>query len=553
MRRQVAREYRLGIWLLFAALKVCVWPLQPSWGDEGSGLSAEVVGWRGTVAAAGGGDVPEEVLGLIRRAAGEGGSVLIVSGAAEDRAAAAESAERWLREGGLSQVVSDLALESTSGREGVLRQIESATAVWICGGQQGRLAESWHGSGMEAGLRALLSRGGFVGGTSAGAAILSKVMIQSGTSEPEIGEGWDVISGVVIDQHFSERKRSGRLEEAVRRNAGLVGLGVDEGTAAVIEGRRLSVVGSGSVSVVTCECAYREDRIQRLLAGGVADLTQYRRAARQRVTGMDPGRTSVGRVGVESGSLVIVGGGLMPADVVKRFVDLAGGANGHVVVLPTAVYPSETDRRVPGFLAQAGLRRISVLDQRGQLADTKEFREVLEDATGIWFGGGRQWHFVDAYEGTGALELFQGVLKRGGVIGGSSAGATIQGEFLVRGSPLGNTVMMAEGYERGFGFLPGTAIDQHFSQRGRQVDLLGVIRQHRGLLGIGLDEGTAIVVRGGRAEVAGLHAAHFLSARQLESTGAIETPYELEEAKKLYVSVASGGAIDLTTLKVEGE
>jgi cyanophycinase len=327
---------------------------------------------------------------------------------------------------------------------------------------------------------------------------------------------------------------------------------VDEQTAAVIEGRRLTVAGSGSVSVVSCECAYREDRIQRLPAGAVADLTQYRRAARQRLTGKDPGQTEAEVVEVGNGSLVIVGGGLMPADVVKRFVELAGGASGHVVVLPTAVYPQETDRRVPGFLSQAGLRRITVLDQRGSLVDSREFREVLEDATGIWFGGGRQWHFVDAYEGTTAVELFRGVLKRGGVIGGSSAGATIQGEFLVRGSPLGNTVMMAEGYERGFGFLPGTAIDQHFSQRGRQLDLSGVIRKHRGLLGIGLDEGTAIVVRGGRAEVAGLHAAHFLTARQLESSTG-DVPRDLEDVKKLYVSVSSGGVIDLKTLKVEGE
>lgn len=551
MRRQAARVCRQWLGLLFSGILMCVCLDSASRGDDGSGLSEEVRGWRGVVAAVGGGETPAEIAGLIRRAAGDEGMVLIVSGASEDRAAAVESAERWLREGGVSRVVSDVSLESTSGREGVVRQVASSAAVWICGGQQRRLAESWRDSGMEAELRALLARGGFVGGTSAGAAILSRVMIQSGREEPEIGEGWDVVSGVIIDQHFSERDRSARLQEAVRRNEGLVGLGIDENTAAIIEGRRLAVVGTGSVTAVTCECGYREDRIQRMPAGAAADLTQYRRAAQQRLTGRDPGQTQADRVEVADGSLVIVGGGLMPADVVSRFVALAGGADGHVVVLPTAVYPHETDRRIPGFLSQAGLRRITVLDQRGSLVKTQEFREVLEDATGIWFGGGRQWHFVDAYEGTIALELFRGVLKRGGVIGGSSAGATIQGEFLVRGSPLGNTVMMAEGYERGFGFLPGTAIDQHFSQRRRQVDLLGVIRKHNGLLGIGLDEGTAIVVRGGRAEVAGLHSAHFLSARQLEHLNGTDLPSELEEAKKFYVSVSSGGAIDLQTLKVE--
>ena len=106
------------------------------------------------------------------------------------------------------------------------------------------------------------------------------------------------------------------------------------------------------------------------------------------------------------------------------------------------------------------------------------FVDTLKRATGIWFGGGRQWRFLDAYEGTDAVELFRDVLRRGGVIGGSSAGATIQGEYLVRGHPLGNTIMMAEGYERGFSFLPGVAIDQHFSQRNRLSDLIPVIRAH---------------------------------------------------------------------------
>ncbi|MEZ6061552.1 MAG: cyanophycinase [Planctomycetaceae bacterium] len=140
---------------------------------------------------------------------------------------------------------------------------------------------------------------------------------------------------------------------------------------------------------------------------------------------------------------------------------------------------------------------------------SEEFQTVLQQATGIWFDGGRQWRFVDAYEGTVAVELFRDVLRRGGVIGGSSAGATIQGEYLVRGHPLGNTVMMAEGYERGFGFLPGVAIDQHFSQRGRRPDLLPVIARHRQLLGIGIDEGTALVVNR-TAEIIGEHSAFFL-------------------------------------------
>jgi cyanophycinase len=95
------------------------------------------------------------------------------------------------------------------------------------------------------------------------------------------------------------------------------------------------------------------------------------------------------------------------------------------------------------------------------------------------------------------------VLARGGVIAGSSAGATIQGSYLVRGAPEGNTIMMAPGHEAGFGFLKGSAIDQHWATRRREQDLIPVIERHPDLLGIGLDEDTAIIVQGDRFEVMG--------------------------------------------------
>jgi len=136
-------------------------------------------------------------------------------------------------------------------------------------------------------------------------------------------------------------------------------------------------------------------------------------------------------------------------------------------------------------------------------ANSPEIVAKLRECGGVWFGGGRQWRFVDAYEGTACYDEFHAVLARGGAIGGSSAGATIQGEYLVRGSPIVNTIMMCEGYERGFGFLPGAAIDQHFTQRGRLPDMQNVMKTHPQLFGLGIDEGTAIVVRGSEFEVLG--------------------------------------------------
>jgi cyanophycinase len=210
---------------------------------------------------------------------------------------------------------------------------------------------------------------------------------------------------------------------------------------------------------------------------------------------------------------------------------------------------SETTDEVPGFLKRADVANITVLTQRNGEVETEAFQSALKSATGVWFGGGRQWNFVDAYEGTTAVELFHDVLRRGSVIGGSSAGATIQGEFLVRGHPLGNTVMMAEGYERGFSFLPGVAIDQHFSQRDRQPDLLPVIRRHPKLLGIGIDESTAVVVTGSKAEVIGQHAAHFINAKQLSMISpSEELPESSDEAAKFYISITAGESLDLGDL-----
>ena len=126
----------------------------------------------------------------------------------------------------------------------------------------------------------------------------------------------------------------------------------------------------------------------------------------------------------------------------------------------------------------------------------------MEDAQGIWFTGGRQWRLVDAYGGTKAETLFWQVLDREGVIGGTSAGATIQGSYLARGDTQNNQIMMGD-HEQGFGFIKNVAIDQHVLVRNRQFDLLEILRNRPELLGLGIDENTAILVQGNQFEVMG--------------------------------------------------
>jgi cyanophycinase len=210
---------------------------------------------------------------------------------------------------------------------------------------------------------------------------------------------------------------------------------------------------------------------------------------------------------VPSGTLMLAGGATRP-ELYAEFVQLAGGADAEIVYVPTAaqsVDVAETRAFVRENAAAVGASpdNMTVLHTRDSLeADTDAFAAPLDAADAVWFSGGRQWRLVDAYSGTKTLEGFRSVLDRGGVIGGSSAGATIQGSFLVRGDTETNQIMMGN-HQEGFGFLPHSAVDQHLLARNRQYDLIPVIEAHPDLLGIGIDENTALVVRGDTARVVG--------------------------------------------------
>src|SRR5216117_4087185 len=209
-------------------------------------------------------------------------------------------------------------------------------------------------------------------------------------------------------------------------------------------------------------------------------------------------------VGPPKGAVLAAGGGNLGPELINRFVDLAGGPDAPIVFIPTALDPQPPNLAEVNILRKAGVKNLTILHTTDRkVADSKSFVEPLRKARGVWFGGGRQWRLVDAYLNTRTLKELRAVLDRGGVIGGSSAGATILGSYLVRGARAGNQIMMAPGYERGFGFLRGVAIDQHLLTRKREKDLVGVIKAHPVLLGIGLDEGTAVIVRGDRFEVVG--------------------------------------------------
>ena len=219
--------------------------------------------------------------------------------------------------------------------------------------------------------------------------------------------------------------------------------------------------------------------------------------------------------GPQNGTLVIQGGGSAEdTGIMETFINYAGGLGAKIIVVPTAAGNRTSDGKIIVFdevkvlepWKKLGATNVHMLHTHDpKIADTEDFAKTLRDAKGVWFDGGRQWNVVDSYAHTLTEKEFHSVLERGGVIGGSSAGATIQGDYLVRGAIAGSEIVMTPEpeHEHGFAFLRKSAIDQHINTRNRWDDIIPVIKKYPDLLGIGISEGTAIVVHGDTFQVIG--------------------------------------------------
>ncbi len=464
-----------------------------------------------------GGKAPDAVRErFVQLAGGEKAKLVIVS--SDD--SAKQERESWQARKPASVVVLSLPTRAAEDAES-LKPLRQATGVWL----QDAVSS---GTAFEKELHAVLNRGGIVAGTGS-----------LGERKLDGERGLALLPGTTVVPHFSHDRKA-ELLRFLDKHPRLIGLGIDEEAALLVKGREMRVLGRGSVALFLAPCPSRPARTVELKAGRVSDLTMWRRAAlARREAAFPPAKAAVPEV--PHGSLVIVGGGAMPAAIVHKFIELAGGPEAPIIFLPTAQPDPIPPRYYESIMFEkAGAKNVHVLPYR-DLKDGENPKnlELLRKATGIWFGGGRQWRFMDAYEGTKAEPLFRAVLRRGGVIGGSSAGASIQAEYLVRGSPLNNTDMICEGYERGLGFLPGVAVDQHFTARHRFADMTALMKTYPQLLGIGIDEGTALVVHGHVGEIMGRGKVYFYDRRK-------SVPTEGDD----YEAVESGGRYDLKARKV---
>ncbi|MDP6466960.1 MAG: Type 1 glutamine amidotransferase-like domain-containing protein [Pirellulaceae bacterium] len=371
-------------------------------------------------------------------------------------------------------------------------------------------------------LRDLIKRGGVLYANGPIAKMLSRIEITGGQQLAEVSDGLNLVPDSVIETDFSTDVDRLRVKSVLASHPRSVAIGLQTNTAVVLDGRILRVLGDGRATVMITANQRSPFRSQTIAKQGsrrqspndfLIDLTQWRRVAMDRT--LDPFPPVKPKTPfVRNGTLVIVGGGGLPKDLMQRFVDLAGGVeDARLVYVPCSERNelSGPQRTVEGW-KKMGVQHAAFIHtkDRHQANDDEAFLAPLKDATGIWFGGGRQWNFADSYYGTTAHKLMKEVLKRGGVIGGSSAGASIQARYLARATPISNFDIMAPGYERGgLGFISGVAIDQHFSQRGRQKDMTQLVNRYPQMLGIGLDESTVIIVQESKAEVIGSGRAHF--------------------------------------------
>ncbi len=205
------------------------------------------------------------------------------------------------------------------------------------------------------------------------------------------------------------------------------------------------------------------------------------------------------------GTLVIAGGGTLPEAVYAAFAEACGGKGATVAVLPVASgEPRESAQAMVDRLAKLGLKATVVNPRHRAEADAAGGWDAVKACRGFWFTGGDQKRIHDTVVGTRLHRLILEAYRDGAAVGGTSAGAAAMSAVMIEGAD--DVSSAAPGTYRtlsGLGLLPGAILDQHFLKRARHNRLLSLAVEHPDLMGLGVDEGAAIVVKEGRFHVLG--------------------------------------------------
>ena len=247
------------------------------------------------------------------------------------------------------------------------------------------------------------------------------------------------------------------------------------------------------------------------------------------------------------GKLIIIGGGSIPDSLFSFFANYIGGKDQPIVYIPTATTDEEYIQKGEHLIkfTSRGFTNLSTIHTRNKKeADDPKNIALMRNAKGLYFGGGDQQLIADAYAGTKLYDEFIALLDRGGVIMGTSAGATIMGSLMVGGDAR-DDISKKYAFNPAFSFMTNTALDQHVLARNRQFDLIPVIEHYPGTLGIGMDESTAIIVEAGQFKVWGNSYAMLYDpkdwAEQKKKWGAVLKPFKM---------MASGSSFNFVTREI---
>ncbi len=240
------------------------------------------------------------------------------------------------------------------------------------------------------------------------------------------------------------------------------------------------------------------------------------------------------------GALVIVGGGGTPDDVLGRAIGLAGGEDCRIAVLAQASKRPEAGDEAAAMFRAAGARQVRVLSLSGGTLEAD--RKYLETADLIWLTGGDQNRLMDRLTEAGVIDTIRRAQAGGAVVGGTSAGAAAMSEVMIRGSAELRAVRRGgTPLGEGLGLCTGVIVDQHFIRRQRFNRLLSAVLERPALVGIGIDEKTAIVMQRHQFEVMGEGGVMVIDARGARIDAGGEQATALLNGRDVRLHVLTGG------------
>ena len=454
--------------------------------------------------------------------------------------------------------------------------LEKATGVWLPAYDQEWLPQTLAGdypktlSRLQLALREVVARGGIVGGLGGGMSSLPETIIasdapdDSGWVRARLRFGLALFNGAVVDQNFdSHAGRLERLTDLLRNGSRLdrlagvpgierrtIGLGIERQTVLILQGNKVRAMGEGRAHIFLKSNGDRTITWRTTSAGDdpliLQPSSQKSRnlkpsATEQNGAALNPFGMPIPLDPVHPGTVVLHGGGNTD-EIIEMYPALVRAAEPRLVHCPAARESCRPSAEFNGKQLDARLEDIFSswrdLQSQGRIADLtfvttstpadanrSEFVQPLTQADEMWFCGGDQKPlasiFVDRLRPTLFQEEILNILRRGGVVGGTSAGLAIMPDIMIEGGESADGRPAKADLSRGLGAMKQVLAEQHFDSRSGRIERLSaLLRDHKRLancsptcqpklmIGLAVEEDSALIAQANRLRVVGKKLAH---------------------------------------------